>query len=211
MIASKIGALKTSPEALGLLKPARGQYPSVSKVLDATSDKTGLDAWRERVGEERAREISLAAASRGTAMHNIIERYFNDEPIPKEEVLAYRLYSSLNTYLRKIKPLAIEIPLWSDHLRVNGRADCVGYYNGDLCIIEFKTSSKEKEERWITNYFIQCAMYALMIYELIGVLCPKIVVVIGVENGFPQLFVRETKLYTRDAISRIREYHRLST
>ena len=48
------------------MTPDGGAVASVTTILDATSDKTGLIAWRKRVGETKAREITTEAAGVGT-------------------------------------------------------------------------------------------------------------------------------------------------
>ena len=55
-----------------LLKP-------VTSVLSEKLDKTALLEWKARVGEEEAQRISVQAARRGTAIHNIAERYVLNE------------------------------------------------------------------------------------------------------------------------------------
>ena len=45
--------------------------PSVTTVLDKTSDKTALIAWRKRVGEAEATRISTESAGLGTKVHNL--------------------------------------------------------------------------------------------------------------------------------------------
>ena len=54
-----------------------GTYPSVTTVLGDTSDKTGLDAWRDRIGADKADLIGRDAANRGTVMHKLCEIYLN--------------------------------------------------------------------------------------------------------------------------------------
>ena len=53
-------------------------YPSVTTVLGIMNEDK-IRAWKERVGEEKANKIGLQAANRGTAVHNIIEKYINNE------------------------------------------------------------------------------------------------------------------------------------
>ena len=53
--------------------PGGGKVPSVTTILDATSDKTHLIAWRQRVGEEKAKQITKEAAGVGTSMHGFLE------------------------------------------------------------------------------------------------------------------------------------------
>jgi hypothetical protein len=67
-------------------KDILGVFPSVTTVLGGTSDKSGLDAWKSRVGEEEANRISTMSMNRGTVMHRLIELY-KQIPGTKEERL----------------------------------------------------------------------------------------------------------------------------
>jgi len=49
--------------------------PSVTTVMGSMADKSGLDAWRKKVGEEEADRISKLSMNRGTIMHRLIELY----------------------------------------------------------------------------------------------------------------------------------------
>jgi hypothetical protein len=53
---------------------------SVTTILDATKDKTHLIAWRKRVGETKAKEITTEAAGVGTRMHKYLEDYIESWP-----------------------------------------------------------------------------------------------------------------------------------
>jgi hypothetical protein len=67
-------------------KEILGVFPSVTTVLGGTSDKSGLDAWKARIGEEEANRISTLSMNRGTVMHRLIELY-KQIPGTKEERL----------------------------------------------------------------------------------------------------------------------------
>jgi hypothetical protein len=57
-----------------------GTFKSVTTILGEKLDKSGLLAWKERVGEEEAARVSTQASRRGTAIHNLAEAYLmNDE------------------------------------------------------------------------------------------------------------------------------------
>jgi len=56
-----------------------GVFPSVTTVLSSTGDKSGLERWRKRVGEEEAQRIGTEATSRGTVMHKHLELYLNED------------------------------------------------------------------------------------------------------------------------------------
>jgi len=66
------------------------KLPSVTTILGGTSDRSGLDAWRKRVGEEEADRIGKLSANRGTIMHRLVELYKNNtkgEPVERLEML----------------------------------------------------------------------------------------------------------------------------
>ena len=188
------------------------EYPSVTTVLSHVADpesKARLEEWRQAVGEEGAERITREACDRGTSMHSLIERHFKGE-IDKEAdkgELGWGLYRGLRVFLENVEPIALEMPLWSDTLRVAGRTDCVGYYDGVLSLIDFKSSKREKRADEIKNYFLQCTLYAMMLYEQTGVECKQIVVLISSSEGMPQAFKRETRNYVKDAFNAVKCYH----
>ena len=108
--------------------PSGARYPSITTVLSILSED-GIRAWRQRVGEEAANRISTRAANRGTAVHSIIERYLDNEEnyadgfMPNIIQNFTDLKSVLDENLDNIR--AQEVPLYSDHLRLAGRVDCV--------------------------------------------------------------------------------------
>ena len=57
----------------------RKNYPSITTVLSILSE-AGIKAWRKRVGEEEANKISYRASQRGTAVHELIEKYIDNDP-----------------------------------------------------------------------------------------------------------------------------------
>ena len=91
--------------------------------------------------------------------------------------------------------------MYSHHLKVAGRVDCIAEYDGKLSIIDFKTSSKLKEESWIKGYFMQCSAYAVMYEERTGIPVSQIVIMIAVESEHPQVFIKKRNDYIKDFIS----------
>ena len=51
--------------------------PSVTTILSATGDHSGIDAWKRRVGPKTAIEVVNEATAIGTAVHLAIENYLN--------------------------------------------------------------------------------------------------------------------------------------
>ena len=169
-----------------------GNYPSITTVLKLISQDS-IEAWKKRVGEEEARRIGMKAARRGTLVHEIIERYLNNEKTSVTPDYLPHIRHSLQN-LRPIldrsigKIFGLETPLYSDHLGLAGRLDCIAEFDGELAVIDFKTSTKEKKEDWVEHYFVQETAYAAMFLERTGIEVKKIVTLIAVEDGSVQVF-----------------------
>jgi len=139
--------------------PEGKKYPSITTVLSGRN-KEGIVRWRESVGNDVANQIMRSAAKRGTAVHTLVEDYLNNEELSKQDVLPLALFTLLKPELDNINNIRIqEGGLYSDYYGVAGRVDCIADYKGVLSVIDFKTSTKEKKEEWIENYFIQGSAY----------------------------------------------------
>lgn len=177
--------------------PEGNVYPSVTTVLGKGSDKTWYHEWVARVGQEEADRVSRRATTRGTAVHELIEKYLNNEPdylkgqMPANVLSFKKIKEALDTGITKI--YRQEAPLYSDLLRTAGRVDVVGEWKHVKSIVDFKTSRVEKKRDQIFNYFMQEAFYGYAFYERTGIPIPQIVTVITVDDAFSQVFVERTK------------------
>jgi len=190
------------------LSPEGNKYPSITTVLGVLS-KAGIAAWRARVGEEEANRVSHRASTRGTAVHDLVEKYLDNEELP--EVLPHitASLSNLKPSLSRIgRIFAQESPLYSKHLGVAGRVDCVGEYDGVPSIIDFKTSKKIKKKEWITSYFMQAAAYAIMWEERTGMPITNLVIIMDVDNESPQIYVEHRDNWTKKLFETIELYHK---
>ena len=130
-------------------------YPSITSVL-GSQPKPSLDAWRERVGDEEADRLMKESAKLGTAVHDLCERYLSNQNLLMVNDEARGVFNRLRFLLGNINNIVgLEIPLYSDILKLAGTADCIAEYNGVLSVIDFKTSKRAKKEEWIEDYFIQ--------------------------------------------------------
>ena len=140
--------------------------------------------WRKRVGNEEADRITKAATSRGTDMHTLTEHYLLNEDLPKVQPLSDFLFKIAKPKLNLINSIyTLEGSLYSKHLGIAGTVDCIAEYNGELSIIDFKTSKKPKPRDWIEHYFVQAMAYGCMFYELTGISIKKLVIIMACENG----------------------------
>jgi genome maintenance exonuclease 1 len=143
-----------------------------------------FDNWRKKIGESEAQKITKAATSRGTDMHSLVENHLYNKDLPSVSPIADFLFKISKSQLNRINNIyALEGSLYSKHLGVAGTVDCIAEYDGELAIIDFKTSKKPKPREWIEHYFVQCMAYGCMLYELTGLSVKKLVIIMACENG----------------------------
>ena len=174
-------------------------YPSVTTVL-SVRNKQGLHEWRKRVGDDVANYVARTSAARGTAVHHMCEDYLNndfDEEKHKKKFLPYCLFKQLaKETLDNVDNIhSQECGLYSDKYKVAGRVDCIAEYNGELSIIDFKTSSKERSDAWNENYYIQASAYAEMFEERTGKPIEQVVILVVTEDGVVQEFIKKKHDY----------------
>ena len=167
-------------------------YPSVTSI---TSFKNAqfFQKWRSRIGEAEANRITARATQRGTAFHALSEEYFkgelNIDKYLENNPLSVRMFQSAKSTLNRIDNIhCLETFLYSHYLGLAGRVDCIAEFDGELAVIDFKTSTKEKKEDWIEHYFVQETAYAAMFLERSGLEVKKIVTLIATEDSTIQVF-----------------------
>jgi genome maintenance exonuclease 1 len=163
---------------------------NLSRLVSITSvtsfhNRHIFENWRKKVGEEEANKINRQATSRGTDMHSLVENYlYNIPELPEVQPLSKFLFKIAKPELNKVNNIhALESSLYSKVLGIAGTVDCIAEYNGELAIIDFKTSKKPKPREWIEHYFVQCAAYACMFYEITGIAVKKLVILMACEDG----------------------------
>ena len=143
-----------------------------------------FDNWRKKIGEDEAQKITKAATARGTDLHTLVENHLYNKDLPPVAPMADFLFKIAKTDLNRINNIyALEGSLYSKQLGIAGTVDCIAEYNGELAIIDFKTSKKPKPREWIEHYFVQCMAYGCMLYELTGISVKKLVIIMACENG----------------------------
>jgi hypothetical protein len=177
--------------------PEGNKYPSVTTVLGAGSDKSWMEEWKARVGEEQVAKVSGQASRRGTAVHEIAEHYLKNHSDYKKGHMPANIasFNYIKPYLDKHITLVggLELPLYSDKLRVAGRVDCLAKWDDEYAIIDFKTSKRAKDRDSIHGYFMQASCYSYMVYERLGILPKKLVIVMTVDDAPAQIFVEKAR------------------
>jgi len=206
--------LSTSTENTGrtYTTPSGKKYPSITTILGIRG-KDAIMEWRRRVGNEEANRVSRHAATRGTALHSIAERYLNNEEkyftdteMPHVKAMFHSIKPSIDKYVGKV--IMQEVPLYSDFLGIAGRVDLIAEFNGKRSIIDFKTSSRIKAKEDISNYFIQAAFYAIAMEERTTLPVSQLVIMMTVENSNkPLIFLEKRDNWTDELQKAIKEYN----
>jgi len=183
--------------------------PSVTTVVGLQS-KQGILDWEKRVGYTEAERVRRAASWRGTKYHTIVEHYLkNDlEKVKKSEGHPAYLFRAARKTLDRISDIhVLEAPLFSRRLYIAGRVDCIAKFDGELAVIDFKTTNSLKKEQYLEKYFVQEAAYAYMYYEMTGVEVDKLVTLSVAEDGQMQVVEKYDKVpYINTLIDWIHEY-----
>jgi genome maintenance exonuclease 1 len=189
--------------------PDGRKYPSITTVLSILSEES-IAKWRARVGDEEANKIGQRAAGRGTLVHSIVERYLLNEDttefLPHIRQSLENLRPILDERLGTI--YGLEVPLYSSHLGLAGRVDCVAEFDGVPSIVDFKTSKRVKKKEWISSYFAQMAGYAVMWEERTGIAITNTVVIMDVDDSEPLVFKEHRDNHIDMLIDTKKEYDR---
>ena len=164
--------------------------------------------WRKKVGDAEADRITRQSTSRGTDTHTLTEAYLYNRELPEVQPLSKMLFQIYKSELNKISKVhALEGSLYSKELGIAGTVDCIAEYNGELAIIDFKTSKKPKPRKWVDHYFVQCMAYGCMLYEMTGIAVKKLVIIMTCENGESIVYEEyDKKKYIKLLTEYIREF-----
>jgi genome maintenance exonuclease 1 len=200
-----------TPSGRRYATPDGNIYPSITTILGSQPEKKkSLAEWRARVGEEQANKISRQAAGRGTALHNLMEKYILGDEIDVRKILPTTL-----SYFRPVQKCidenlqlvyASETSMFSDILRIAGTADLICEWNGEVTVVDFKTATRMKTREMIKDYFLQATAYSIMFEEHTGIRTPNIVILMISEDQEFQAFHGERNDYVADLI-RVRDDH----
>ena len=174
--------------------------------------KEQIKLWRARVGEEKANKITKRATKRGTSFHQHVEDYLRKEKdfIEFDNILQEQMFKAVQPVLDDIIPVALEAPLYSHELQMAGRVDCIGIANDQLAIIDFKSSSKPKQDYMAKPWYLQMTAYAIMVEELTGHAIEEICAIVAVEglNTF-QIFTSTPDEHIEDLVQLRKQYENL--
>jgi len=147
-------------------------YPSITYVLQYYPKGKFFEDWLKKVGYS-SEHIVKKAGQEGTQVHEMIEDYLNGKELnflnslgnpaynPDVWQMFLRFVDFWETYDPKL--IETEVHLFSDELKVAGTCDMVCEIDGELWVIDFKTSNHLQ-----TTYDLQGAIYAKCYEECYG-------------------------------------------
>lgn len=197
-----------------------GYYlPSVTTVLSATEPpekKKALQEWRNRVGHQRAQEITTEAAGRGTRMHKWLENYIKDGVIgePGSNPYSKQSHDMAKTIIeRGLKNCnefwGTEISLYFPEMYA-GTTDLAGVHDGQEAIMDHKQTNKPKKREWIEDYFLQLVFYGIAHNELYGTKINKgVIFMCSKDNEYQEFIIERTEWdqYVTKMWYRLEEYY----
>jgi len=187
---------KKETRGIRLYNLPNGEWvPSITSVTSFYNRQIFAD-WRKRVGIEEANRITKKATTRGTDFHEAAQAYLENRDMVWEDYLpATRfMFHHATPYLDRINNIhAIERTLYSEYYGLAGRVDCIAEYDGELAVIDFKTSEKIKPEKWLENYFVQEMFYAAAYYELTQIPVKKLITIMVTPGGEVKVFDKRNK------------------
>ena len=192
--------------------------PSVTTVLDKTSDKTALIAWRKRVGEAEANRVSKESAGLGTKVHDALEKHILGEQVTFGNNMVSVMAKDMSELMIK-EGFANVDEVWGieTHLAFpglyGGTADLICVHEGEPAIGDFKTSRKFKKKEWIEDYFMQASAYALAHNEVYGTNIQKgVIFMVTHDNEYQQFVVEgdEFQTFTNKWLDRVETYYKMN-
>jgi len=147
-------------------------YPSVTTVLQYMPKNKFFDNWLKDVGHN-ADLIMRKAAEEGTAVHNAVEALIKGEEITwmddfgnaKYNLTVWQMILKAAEFFTVYKPevIATEEFTFSDQHEYAGTADLVVKMNGEIWLLDVKTSNNLHR-----SYDLQLAAYAKAWEEMFG-------------------------------------------
>ena len=198
--------------------PDGEKLPSVTTILGATKDQTHLNAWRDRIGHDKAQQITTEAAGVGTAMHSNLERFLigeqrqpgsNPVHVQANKMADIIIENGLN---KMSEVWAMEQSLYFPGL-YSGTTDLIGIHEDEPAVCDHKQTNKPKKLEWVDDYYIQLMAYILAHNEVYKTNIRKGVIFMCSRDLQYQQFTLEPKDFNKwqDVwLGKVEEYYALT-
>ena len=201
--------------------------PSVSKILQSTAPKSKLFAishWtkkqKELLGEDVFQHKMNEIRKKGRDFHRFVHQCLADRQLNCEvpEKLQGYLVSTRKVFDKLGDAIASEKSVCHTYLRYRGKLDTLACYRGNPCIIEWKTSQRQKPS------LADCGEYPMQMVAYAGAInddpASRIhirhgLLVIAYEDGSPAdvhfLDFKQCRSFWQDWLVRLHKFKNLET
>ena len=199
--------------------PDGSKLPSVTTILSATQSeekKRVLQEWRNRVGHQKAQEITTEAAGRGTRMHKYLEDYVKTGKMNEPGSNPYSIQSHKMAQSIVYEGLSKCNEFWGTEVSLYfpkiyaGTSDLIGVHDGQDAIMDHKQSNKLKKREYIDDYFVQLCAYAMAHNEVYNTRIRKGVIMMCTQDNIYQEFILEGiefDKYTDAWLKKLEQYY----
>ena len=194
------------------------KLPSVTTILSKTqtAEKAeGLANWRARVGEDEATRIMDQAASRGSAMHSILEHHILGKNRLDMTDIGQEAHKMADVVIDK--GLCNVDEIWGSEVALYypelfaGATDLVGVYKKADSIMDFKQTNKPKRREWVEDYMLQLAAYTMAHNYDYDTKIQQGVILMCSKDGYFQEFIvsgKEFQKYQHEWLKRLDLYYK---
>ena len=141
-----------------------GHFPSVTTCLQAYPTSEQLVKWMAEKGFHESREIRDAAGRAGTKIHSAIDSLLGGGTLVEESYTTeeWVKLTSFVDWHKEFKPEIImtEFSIFSKKGKYAGRVDCLAKLNGEVYLIDWKSSRSIHE-----SAILQVSAYASAVEE----------------------------------------------
>lgn len=182
-----------------------GRLPSVTTVLSATDSAPQQHGWDRSVGSRTAVRQAQAAAARGRQFHAQLAAYLGEGRPPRGQTTYFQ---SLAWFLSRIEDvLLVEAAVWHS-AGFAGSVDCLARIDGQLTVIDWKTSTRSDPGERMAEHHAQVAAYRAAISERYGVPVERGWVVVAVPHRNARIYEPEQPDRAwGDFLARLRRFH----
>lgn len=206
-------------------------YISTTSLLSLYEDKTGLEAWKQKIGEEEANRIRDEAANRGTLVHSDIENYLeNGSSI---EFLPINNFSknAINGFYKDINMVSIEeaVAFNDGDVRFAGRFDQLvhvpdstftildsnnhipeGYY---ICDLKTKLKAPQLKLDYIFKHLLQSSAYVIAKETLDNIRLDGVIIVFSSPRSCKKIYISRDKVdyYWSVFHDLLRDYYKIQS
>lgn len=171
-------------------------YTGITTILSATrseEDEQRFKDWEEKVGIAEAQQIRRESARRGKLLHQQMERHLNgaSQQHLDQDAEQQKYWRSIQPVLEQVQSVhLIEGTVWHPS-GFAGVTDALLNYKGQLCVCDWKTSTKPKKWDWIQDHCLQVAAYTAAInrvYQSEGIRVAQALIAIALPDTEAQVF-----------------------